>query len=191
MKNNLQVISSLLNLQAHRLSDLQSQELFMESQSRVQTIALVHENIYQSENLSHVHFAEYVAALVDGLLRAHDGVARGIGASLELGDVRLSADAAIPCGLIINELVTNSLKHGFPAGRSGRISVALQRVEPDRVQLWVADDGVGLPRELEPGRAKTLGLELVFTFAEQLGAAVQVEREQGTGFRFVFRAGGV
>src|ERR1700687_2236567 len=111
VKNNLQVISSLLNLQARHLNDPAAREIFNESQNRVLSIALVHEKLYQSADLSHIDFAEYVAVLVDNLLHTHDATKRGIVRELELGGTRLTIDLAIPCGLIITELITNCMKH--------------------------------------------------------------------------------
>jgi PAS domain S-box-containing protein len=185
VKNNLQVISSLLSLQAHHVSDSTARELLAESQSRVQSIALVHERLYRAADLSHVDLQNYASDLVNGLLRTHLEVGARITCAVELTGVRLPIDLAIPCGLIVNELVINSLKYAFADGH-GSIRIS-GRQEDGRVTLVVADDGVGLPRDLDPSRAASLGLELVFTFAEQLGAAVTWSREGGTTFQFVFR----
>lgn len=185
VKNNLQVISSLLNLQAH-LADPGPREMFSETQNRVLSIALVHEKLYRSDYLSHVNFTEYLSALVDSLFYSYDGAARGIGRTLDVGSVQLPIDMAIPCGLIVNELVTNSLKHAFPSGRTGTLNVALQERGAAGVELLVRDDGIGLPKDLNPRQTRSLGLDLVFTFAEQLQATVEVHTEGGTAFRFRF-----
>jgi two-component sensor histidine kinase len=193
VKNNLQVISSLLNLQARYLTDPAAREIFNESQNRVQSIALVHEKLYQSANLSHIDFAEYVVSLVDNLFHTHDAAERGIRRELDLGGVRLAIDLAIPCGLIINELITNCLKHAFRGRPGGVVEIAMHRLDGGALELVVADDGNGMPADLDPRHTQSLGLDLVFTFAEQIEAEVAIAREGGTRFRFTFAAeqGGV
>jgi PAS domain S-box-containing protein len=186
VKNNLQVISSLLNLQAQHIADPVDRGLFAESQSRVQSIALVHEKLYQSPDLSQIHFEEYVQTLVSNLFHSLDAAERGVVAKVDAGGIRLPVDLAIPCGLIINELVTNSLKHAFPDGRSGCVEVLVRSSDQRRLELVVQDDGVGLPSGLEPGQTSKLGLDLVYTFADQLEATVDVRRSPGTAFSFVF-----
>jgi two-component sensor histidine kinase len=188
VKNNLQVISSLLSLQARYLADPAARAIFNASQSRVQSIALVHEKLYQSANLSHIDFAEYVLDLIDNLFHTHGAAERGIVRQLDLGGTRLAIDLAIPCGLIINELITNSLKHAFPAGRGGVLEIVLRHVDSKRLELCVADDGVGMPADLDPRKTESLGLDLVFTFAEQIDARVDIIREGGTRFCFTFAA---
>jgi two-component sensor histidine kinase/PAS domain-containing protein len=186
VKNNLQVISSLLNLQARHLSDPVARRIFAESQNRVQAIALVHEKLYRSSDLSRIPFDEYVQTLVSNLCHSLDAAEREISPSVDAGGITLAVDVAIPCGLIINELVTNSLKHAVPNRRGGCIQILLRRSDPDRLELIVQDDGVGLPSSLDPRQTPSLGLDLVFTFAEQLGATVDVRRHPGTGYSFVF-----
>jgi two-component system, sensor histidine kinase PdtaS len=184
VKNNLQVISSLLNLQARRLTDPATREIFVESQNRVQSIALVHEKLHQSSDLSHVDFSEYTLTLLDGLFHAYDATERGISKTVDVGGARLTIDMAIPCGLIITELVTNALKHAFPGARRGTVLVML-REEGDDLYLAVEDDGVGMPAG-DPSDRGSLGLELVLTFAEQLDAKMEITRERGTAFHFRF-----
>jgi two-component sensor histidine kinase len=186
VKNNLQVISSLLNLQARYLKDAAAREIFTDSQNRVLSIALVHEKLYQSANLSHVNFSEYVSALLDNLFHTYDASERGIRKVLEAGQIDLAIDVAIPCGLIVNELAINSLKHAFPQRRGGQVRVVLKELGPDKLHLLVADDGVGMPPHIDPRNTPSLGLDLVFTFADQLDAEVEVSRDAGTAFRFEF-----
>ncbi|MET0592279.1 MAG: histidine kinase dimerization/phosphoacceptor domain -containing protein [Polyangiaceae bacterium] len=186
VKNNLQVISSLLKLQALHLPDPKARAMFAESQARVQSIALVHEKLYQAKNLSNIPFNDYVHSLVVSLLHAQNADGRGISANLDIAPIHLSVEHAIPCGLILNELVTNSLKHAFPGGRPGSIHVTLRRID-GAVQLIVADDGVGLPDRIEPRELASLGLDLVFTFAEQIEAKIDIRRSPGTEFRLSFR----
>jgi two-component system, sensor histidine kinase PdtaS len=190
VKNNLQVISSLLNLQARHLRDPAARTIFAQSQNRVQAIALVHEKLYQSRDLSRIQFDEYVQTLVSNLCHSLGAAERDISPSVEVGGITLAVDVAIPCGLIINELVTNSLKHAFPNRRGGCIQILLRRSGSDRLELIVQDDGVGLPSGLDPRQTPSLGLDLVFTFAEQLGATVDVRRHPGTAYSFVFPQNG-
>jgi two-component sensor histidine kinase len=189
VKANLQVVSSLLSLQARHLSDPAAREIFSESQNRVLSIALVHEKLHQSANLSHVNFTEYISELVENLFYMYNAVGRGIARAIDVGGVQLPIDLAIPCGLIVNELVTNALKHAFPSGRTGTLQVVLKQSGAGRLELSVGDDGIGLPKDLDPRQTQSLGLDLVFTFAEQLEATVDITREGGTCFRFLFSEG--
>jgi PAS domain S-box-containing protein len=188
VKNNLQVISSMLNLQAMHLPDATARSMFAESQGRVQSIALVHESLYRSKDLSSVSFVDYLSSLVDSVFHTQSAPGRHVEALVEAEDVHLPVAVAIPCGLIVNELVTNALKHAFPDGREGKIRVGLRRVGDGHIELSVADDGVGMPPDREPTTAPTsLGLDLVYTFAEQIEARVEVSSEQGTRFRLTFQ----
>jgi len=187
VKNNLQVISSLLNLQARYLPDPAAREIFRASQHRVQSIALVHEKLYQSADLSHVDFGDYTVALLDNLFETFDAGPRGISKLVDIGAIRLSVDIAIPCGLIVNELVTNALKHAFPGGREGTVRVILRESADGALDLTVGDDGVGLPEGMDPRKTSSLGLDLVFTFADQLDAEVKIGNQGGSFYRFRFR----
>lgn len=188
VKNNLQVISSLLNLQAQYVQDEATRAAFASSQSRVQSIAMVHEKLHHSRELSQVKLDEYLKTLVGELLVAHSAAERGITSVVDVDDLNLSVDVAIPCGLIVNELVTNALKHAFRERSSGTVVVRATRVgAPPRIELSVADDGSGLPMRDDARAPATLGLDLVFTFAEQLGAEVKIARNNGTTFVLRFR----
>jgi PAS domain S-box-containing protein len=185
VKNNLQVICSLLSLQTSHLSDPAQRSIFLESQNRVQAIALVHEQLYREKRLSHIPFGGYTEALVADLVHTHSAGERGIAVHVDMNDVRLGVDAAIPCGLILTELVSNALKHAYPGNGGGTVQVGLE-ARGGKLTLSVSDDGIGLPPGFDPRRTRTLGLDLVFTFAEQLEAEVSVEAEAGTRFRIVF-----
>jgi two-component sensor histidine kinase/PAS domain-containing protein len=188
VKNNLQVISSLLNLQARYVEDEATRAVFASSQSRVQSIAMVHEKLHHSRELSHVKLGEYLKTLVGELLSAHSAAERGITSIIDVADLNLSVDVAIPCGLIVNELVTNALKHAFRERSSGTVTVRAKRVGvPPRIELSVADDGAGLPQREGTEPPATLGLDLVFTFAEQLGAELEIARSGGTTFVLRFQ----
>lgn len=185
VKNNLQVITSLLQLQARHEDDTYVRSLLMDSQSRVRSIALVHEKIYRSKDLSNTDFGQYVQDLVSGLIQTF-GAASRIRPHVEAGEVLLGVDTAIPCGLIINELVINSIKHAFPDGRSGNIQIRIEESAPNRLALMVADDGVGLPVEFELATSKSLGLDIVSTLVRQLGAELEIKSQRGTEFRLAF-----
>jgi two-component sensor histidine kinase len=179
VKNNLQVISSLLNLQATRLGDSRAIDALRDSQDRVRSMALVHEKLYQSPDLAQIDFADYTRALTRSLFGSYRDHVPGIALRTQIDDTLMSVDIAIPCGLILSELVSNALKHAFPDGRSGEIIISLRAQEGSRV-LTVADDGVGLPQEMEVLHPESLGLELVNTLATQLDGTLTWEREGGT-----------
>jgi two-component sensor histidine kinase len=187
VKNNLQVISSLLNLQARYLPDPAARAIFTQSQNRVQSIALVHERLYESADLSHVDFSKYMTLLLDNVFDTHGADSRGIAKVIDVTDASLTVDLAVPCGLIVNELVTNALKHAFPDGRKGTVRVSLRETSEGNFELVVEDDGVGMPPDIDPRNTVSLGLDLVFTFAEQLNAELDIRREGGTSFRFRFK----
>ncbi|MEW6753275.1 MAG: histidine kinase dimerization/phosphoacceptor domain -containing protein [Candidatus Latescibacterota bacterium] len=182
VKNNLQLIASLLRMQARRLDDPRQQQVLLDSQSRVQSMAMIHERLYRSESLAEVDFRVYAAALLGELLAAHQPSPGRVAVELAIEDGALGLDAAVPCGLIVNELVTNALKYAFPEGRRGTIRIALETQGGSNV-LTVSDDGVGLPAAIQPGAAggQGLGLGLVRLLAEQLEGGMQVEGgAQGT-----------
>lgn len=188
VKNNLQVISSLLSLQARRVSEPGTQAALQASQGRVRSIALLHERLYQSNDLANVDMSTYLAGLVSEVFRAagRPGVRRQV--SVE--GLELSMELAMPCGLIVNELVTNALKHAFPAGE-GEVRVELTKSD-GRVRLSVVDDGCGLPRSAA-GEVSSLGMKLVRSLTDQLRGRLVIERgpgERGTAFRVDFFPGG-
>lgn len=186
VKNNLQVISSLLNLQSMHINDAAAAAVLSESRGRVHSIALVHEILYESQELSRLDFAAYIRALVQTVVQAQSVPACSISTVIEADTVQMPLAMAIPCGLLINELLTNSLKHAFIGRSRGNISVRLTGQPGGRVLLEVADDGIGLPEHKDMREMRSLGLDLVYTFAEQLGARVEVERSSGTRFCFLF-----
>lgn len=177
VKNNLQVVCSLLTLQAHghepRLIAFAD-----ECRARVRSMALVHEHLYQSENLQSVPLALYLRALVSEVARSQPGSGR-VSCQVDVQEIALPLDQAIPCGLVINELVTNAFKHGFPDGRSGQVSVSIAENGADGIELVVADDGVGIPAAVGFAGGGGFGLALVSMLADQLGATVNIERHSG------------
>ncbi len=186
VKNNLQVISSLLYLQSQQTSDELSVEMFSESQQRVRSMALVHERLYRSPDLAQVDFAEYISCLTDSLFGANRADSDRIRVVIDVQHARMSIDAAVPCGLLVNELISNCLKHAFPAGEHGCISVGLHRLANDEVLLSVRDDGIGLPAGIEPATSPTFGMQVMMALVEQLHGSLEVERGRGTAFHIRF-----
>ncbi len=188
VKNNLQVISSLLSLQAEYLKDEQMVKALKESQNRVRSMALIHEKLYQSRNLAEIDFSDYVRELTSQLIRSYGIGAHGISLNVQASQVLLAVDRAIPCGIIVNELVTNALKYAFPDNEGGRIDVELQPVESGRIRLAVRDNGVGLPANLDFDTSDSLGLTLVRMLADQVQGTISVHAgEPGAEFVLTFR----
>jgi two-component sensor histidine kinase len=186
VKNNLQLISSLLSLQAARIAEPAVAELFAESRNRVRSMALVHENLYRAGNFARISMATHIQNLCAHLTRAYGMNSRCVELIIRIGDVQLDLDRAVPCGLIVNELVSNALKHAFPDGRAGRLRIELQPFGDKQLVLVVGDDGVGLPPDLDCHRADSLGLQLVDDLTQQLHGNIMVNREGGTTFTITF-----
>jgi PAS domain S-box-containing protein len=181
VKNNLQVICSLLNLQSGSTTDPESFQMLRESQDRVRSMALIHEKLYRSQDLAKVNFGSYLRDLTNHLMRSYRTESNGIQLKITADDVPLSIDKAVPCGLITNELISNALKHAFPAGPNGEIHVSL-RSEPDqRLVLSIADNGVGLPADYDVDSAETLGLQLIQVLAGQIDGKARLHSEEGKG----------
>jgi PAS domain S-box-containing protein len=186
VKNNLQVISSLLSLQAEMLQDREVLLAFQDCQARIQSMALVHEVLYQSSNLAQVNFGDYARRLAADLLRAQSVAPERIRLIVETDEVWLSAEKAVPCGLILNELLTNCVKHAFPAGRAGDIRIVLRADAEAQVTISVSDTGVGFPEGLDFRNAASLGMQLACLLTEQLGGTIDLERAEGTAFTIRF-----
>jgi two-component system, sensor histidine kinase PdtaS len=186
VKNNLQVTSSMLRLQSATIRDPAAREMFAESQNRIRSMALVHEKLYRSSDLSRVDLADYANDLAKLLFRSFGVDRERIAFELEAEPLFLSIETAVPCGLILNELLSNCLKHAFPAGRGGTIRVGIEAERDAYLSVWVKDDGVGMPREVDVGGADTLGLQLVKTLVDQLQAELEVDRGGGTEVRIRF-----
>lgn len=187
VKNNLAVMSSLFYLQATYTDDEPTIKILQESQDRVRSMALVHETLYRSESFAAVDFAEYAVALSEQLFSSYSVPSRRIRLSTNLEHARINMDLAVPCGLILNELVTNALKHAFPEAGEGEILIAFQKQAQGGYQLRVADDGVGVPRGLAVETAATLGLRLIRSLARQVDGHFQlVATHPGTEARLTF-----
>jgi PAS domain S-box-containing protein len=187
VKNNLQVIVSLLHLQSEHVKEEPAHGVLLDSESRVKSMALMHEKLYRSKDLSHIHVGDYIETLARDLTRSYRISSSGVEITCSIADLALSMDAAIHCGLLVNELVSNALKHAFPGRKSGQVSVELREAKNRRYCLVVRDDGVGFPREIDTRQSETLGLQLVHTLAEHLDGTVTIRRDGGTEFEIVFR----
>jgi len=185
VKNNLQVTSSLLRLQAGMIDDPGVREVFASTQNRIRSMALVHEKLYQSTNLSRIDFAEYVTALADLLFKSYAIDPKAIEFRIEGEKVFLSVDTAVPCGLIVNEILSNALKHAFPDDRHGEIVVTLRRFD-SMCKMTVRDNGVGLPGDDASESKRTLGLQLVRGLVQQIEGTYEVHHEGGAQFTITF-----
>lgn len=189
VKNNLQIVSSLLNLQDREATEsIDPDRLLQESRNRVRSMALIHEQLYKSKDLANIDFSEYASELAEYLRRSYDLDSRGVDLKLDTTPLGLRVDQAIPCGMILNELVANSVEHAYGNHR-GEIRISFRQRE-DRYCLVVADDGDGLPETVDPSHASTLGLRLVAALAEQLEADVEFESRPGLSVCVEFEAVG-
>ena len=179
VKNNLQVICSLQNLQSRNIENAEMLEVFTESSNRVRSMALIHEKLYQSDDLARIDFARYVEVVADNLTQSYGIEATGVTVAVNIADLQLDVEAALPCGLIINELCSNALKYAFPAGRAGQVFIELKE-RADGYFLTVSDDGVGIPAEVDPMTTKTLGLQIVRALVTQLKGEISVDVKSGT-----------
>jgi two-component sensor histidine kinase len=188
VKNNMQVMSSLLSLQSRGASNPETSRMLEENQNRIQSMALLHEILYQSEDLAVVDFPKYVRRMAEHLFRSYGVDSRQIRLCTDLDAVGLELDDALPCGLLISEVISNSLKHGFPEGREGEVRIALHRQSTAMVSLVLSDNGVGLPNNLDWTTSRSLGLRLVRALAQQLIAKLEIRSEGGTEVTLVFTA---
>jgi PAS domain S-box-containing protein len=191
VKNNLQVIKSLLRLQAGQIEDPRIAELFQECQNRIQSMAFIHERLYKSDQFSKIDFAEYIRELVDELYRSMRVSTKKVALDLRLDNVMLGIDQAVPCGLIVNEMVTNALKHAFPPSFMGENKITISLKESKKhIALMISDNGAGIPADIDVTRASSLGLHLIALLSQdQLNGELELKRDQGTAFNLRFKAG--
>lgn len=196
VKNNLQIISALLSFQAEAIQDPRLLAALKDSENRLRAMALIHETIYQAEDLGHLNFSSYIQRLAENILVANTHQNNSIQLVYQLENVFLNLETAIPCGLLLNELITNAIKHAFPNRRSGEIRLTLQSVtSPDspvspqstpRYRLCIADNGIGLPPTLDLKNLKSLGLRIADDLAQQLRGTLELNCSQGTQFQLIF-----
>jgi PAS domain S-box-containing protein len=186
VKNNLQVISSLLALEAHHHSGAPAGQLFADTQSRIRAMALVHDKLYQSENLAMIDLGTYIRDLAAGLKEVNASLQRKVSVVIEAEDIALTVDIAMSCGLLLNELLTNAFKYAFPQGGGGEIRVEARSLGSGQVRILISDNGIGLPANIDLDAPDTLGLQLVRAIAGQLQGRVAVERGSGSRFEITF-----
>lgn len=182
VKNNLQVVHSLLSLQSSLINDEAVRNMLMDSQNRIQSMALIHQTLYQSNNFARVDFSDFLEALIPTLVNSYSISGKNITLSVNVDEVYLPINSAIPCGLLINELITNALKHAFTDRSEGTISVALSAKDNKEIQLMISDDGNGIADHLNLDEVETLGLRLVNLLSQQLNGALHIQRQHPTQF---------
>jgi len=188
VKNNMQVISSLLSLQCKYIKDEKYIEMVKESQGRIKVMALIHENLYRSKDLSNIDFNDYIKSLVNGLLLSYKMDTNKITLKINIETVFFTIETAIPCGLIVNELISNSLKYAFPEGRAGEINISLRSLDKDELEMIVSNDGVSFPKDLDFRNIESLGLQLVTNLVEnQLHGKIELDNSKGTEFQIRFK----
>jgi|Deesub1362A_J573_1020465.scaffolds.fasta_scaffold00808_2 PAS domain S-box-containing protein len=186
VKNNLQIISSLINLQTRFISDDKIISALKDSQNRIKSMALVHEKLYGSDSLTRINFMEYLQSLISHLLHSYESISRKIRLKVDVDNIEMNIDTAIPCSLIINELISNSLQHAFPDGKEGELIVGLKESHNGKLKLTVSDNGIGFPENLDLDTTETLGLQLVVSLTKQLNGEIQLYKEGGTKFEILF-----
>jgi PAS domain S-box-containing protein len=188
VKNNMQIISSLIKLQSRHIKDEQALETFMSTQNRVLSMAIIHDRLYRSKDFARVDFAEYALSLANHLFSVYGIDLSTTKLKTDIKDIFLDINTAIPCGLIINELVSNSLKHAFPDSKKGEIKITMRALNKKEIELTVTDNGIGLPKDIDIRKTESLGLHLVTILAEdQLHGKIKLDRTEGTSFQIKLR----
>jgi two-component sensor histidine kinase len=186
VKNNLQIVCSLLDLQSGRISDPEVLDMLRDSQNRIRSMALIHQTLYESKDFAKVDFGQFLETLVPMLIASYEIDANSITLSIDAEEVQLPIGSAIPCGLVVNELISNALKHAFRLGNGGEINVGLKRTAAGAVILSVSDTGIGVPEHVSITDTGTLGLQLVSLLADQLGGTATMQRSNPTRFTLQF-----
>ncbi|MBA7583172.1 putative sensor histidine kinase pdtaS [subsurface metagenome] len=188
VKNNMQIITSLLSLQSKDIEDERALSLIRNCEDRIGAMSLVHEKLYLSEDLSRIDFSDYITSMAARLFQVHRVDSRVVSFSSHIRDALFNIETAIPLGLIINELISNAMKHAFPEGEKGNIAVELtQNTKTEEYTLTVTNDGIGFPEEIDYQNPETFGLQLVNMLTEQLSGTVELDRSRGTSFRITFK----
>jgi len=188
VKNNMQLLISLLKLQADKIEDKKYADMFKDGEDRIRSMSLIHEKLYQTQDFANINFGEHIVSLVDGLFVSYGVDTNKVSLNIDIKDVSIDLENAIPCGLIINELVSNSLKYAFPNERQGEIKISLCLANEDELVLTVSDNGIGMPEGLDINNTDSMGLQLVRILAEnQLDGRVDINRTEGTQFQIRFK----
>lgn len=186
VKNNMQIISSLLSLQTQHIKDERDLKIFESSQNRVKTMSLIHDELYSSQDFSHINLSEYIHNITKELLTSHIEDPGRVKLTVNVEDVRMELETAIPLGLLINEIVANSVNHAFPNDQKGEIIVELKR-DGDAFILKMSDDGVGIPEDIDFEKAETLGFQLINSLTNQLDGQIEMHSNNGTSFIVKFK----
>lgn len=187
VKNNLQIIFSLLKLQSNSVNDEKYSEMMVESLNRIKSMSFIHEKLYKSKDLSNITFNDYLKDLAKHLFSTYGTGKNRIGLEIDVLEFPLSLDSAIPAGLVINELLTNSLKYAFPGDKKGAIKITASLSDQNEIQILISDNGIGIPDDLDYRNTESLGLKLVTSIAEkQLGGVIELDRTGGTSFNLKF-----
>jgi two-component sensor histidine kinase len=187
VKNNMQIISSLLNLQKQYVDEEEAVNVLMESQNRVKSMAMIHEKLYKSRNFSEINFADYIRSLVSDLFYSYGVDSNRVKTVILLDELMMGLETAIPCGLIISELVTNTLKYAFPHQKNGEFRIELHLDSDGLYNLIISDNGVGMPENVNFDETETLGLQLVNSLVNQLEGTIELTRNNGTQFKIKFK----
>ena len=182
----MQIISSLLNLQTNYIDDEIALDVLKESQNRVKTMGMIHEKLYQSNDFINIKFDDYILRLVTDLFYSYNIQKDHIKPVIEVDDVILNIETGVPCGLIISELVSNSLKYAFPKGKTGKLKVSLKKYS-NKYELTVNDNGIGFPEDLDFKNTDSLGLQLVNNLVDQIDGEITLDTSRGTKFKIIFK----
>jgi two-component sensor histidine kinase len=188
VKNNMQIISSLINLSSRDIKDPETLDILRQIKLRIRSISMIHEKLLKSEVLGRVDFTDFLQDLAVHLGQFFRADPNRIHLKMEMERLHLPIETAVPCGLLAGEMLSNSLKHAFPEGRSGDIVVSLRRVSPEEILLGVRDEGIGIPGSLDVGSAESMGLTIMNTLIHQVGGRLEVFRDHGADFRVTFKA---
>jgi PAS domain S-box-containing protein len=186
VKNNMQIISSFISLQMQYLPEGTQREMFLEIQTRVRAMSLVHEKLYQSSDLAEINLRDYLSSLKDYIWNSYSDRKDRASIVSDIDDITIDLDRAIPTGLIVNELLTNAIKYAFPGDRTGRIVLSCKKSEGGRILLSVSDDGIGIPEYADLSEVPTLGLQIVNALTQQIRGSISVQRSGGTTFSILF-----
>ncbi len=186
VKNNMQIISSMLGLQSNYVNDQFVNNILLDSQNRIKSMALIHEKLYQSDNMASINISDYVSSLMLNLSSSYSSINERVSFKTNIENISLNLNTAIPLGLIINELITNSIKHAFPNDKKGEIFIELKGVNTNECELVIKDNGIGLPIEFDINTTKTLGLQLVKVLVEQIDGRLEIINNSGATFNITF-----
>ncbi|MFO7980121.1 MAG: histidine kinase dimerization/phosphoacceptor domain -containing protein [Candidatus Aminicenantes bacterium] len=186
VKNNMQVISSLINIQARRIKDPKAQEMFKDTRNRVMSMAIVHERLYRSEDLTGIDFSKYIERMAVHLMSYYGELSQNIELKKEIENIFLDITKAVPLGLITNELLANALKHAFPKNKKGEIKIKFNK-KGKTYHLTISDNGIGFPKDLDFRKADSMGMDLVNSLVSQINGKVDLLRDKGTAFKITFK----